>query len=88
MRLGKESTTDFPLQVDAVSSVPLRMGRTSRLASVAQRIAMFAVQGACSWIGCTTGAITRTGMAPLTKSSWILTRKQAGQGFVGALVTR
>ena len=53
VRLGMDGTTDFLLQVDGVSSVPLWMGRTSRLASVAQRIAMFAVQGVCSWLGCT-----------------------------------
>lgn len=53
VRLGMEGTTDFILQVDGVTSVPLWMGRTSRLASVEQRIAMFAVQGVCSWLGCT-----------------------------------
>lgn len=53
VRLGMDGTTDFLLQVDGVTSVPLWMGRTSRLASVAQRIAMFAVQGVCSWLGCT-----------------------------------
>lgn len=53
VRLGMEGTTDFVLQVDGVTSVPLWMGRTSRLASVEQRIAMFAVQGVCSWLGCT-----------------------------------
>ncbi|MBA1835401.1 HNH endonuclease signature motif containing protein [Corynebacterium wankanglinii] len=53
VRLGMNGTTDFLLQVDGVTSVPLWMGRTSRLASVEQRIAMFAVQGVCSWLGCT-----------------------------------
>lgn len=53
VRLGLNGTTDFLLQVDGVTSVPLWMGRTSRLASVEQRIAMFAVQGVCSWLGCT-----------------------------------
>ena len=54
VRLGMDGTTDFLLQVDGVTSVPLWMGRTTRLASVEQRIAMFAIQGVCSWLGCTT----------------------------------
>lgn len=54
IRLGMDGTTDFLLQVDGVTSVPLWMGRTTRLASVEQRIAMFAIQGVCSWLGCTT----------------------------------
>lgn len=54
VRLGMDGTTDFLLQVDGVISVPLWMGRTTRLASVEQRIAMFAIQGVCSWLGCTT----------------------------------
>ena len=53
IRLGMDGTTDFVLQVDGVTSAPLWLGQTQRLASVAQRIAMFAVQGVCSWIGCT-----------------------------------
>lgn len=53
VRLGMDGTTDFILQVDGVTNVPLWMGRTNRLASVEQRIAMFAVQGVCSWLGCT-----------------------------------
>lgn len=53
VRLGMEGTTDFVLQVDGVTSVPLWLGQSNRIASIAQRIAMFAVQGVCSWLGCT-----------------------------------
>lgn len=54
VRLGMDGTTDFLLTVDGVSGVPLHLGRSKRLASVGQRIAMFAIQGVCSWAGCTT----------------------------------
>lgn len=53
VRLGMHGTTDFVLQVDGVTGVPLALGRTERCASIEQRIAMFAVQGVCSWAGCT-----------------------------------
>ncbi|MDK6348250.1 hypothetical protein QP203_24715, partial [Escherichia coli] len=45
VRLGMDGTTDFVLQVDGVTSVPLWLGQSNRIASIAQRIAMFAVQG-------------------------------------------
>lgn len=54
VRLGMGGTSDFLLTVDGLSGVPLHLGRSRRLASVGQRIAMFAVQGVCSWAGCTT----------------------------------
>lgn len=53
VRMGMDGTTDFVLQVDGMTSVPLWMGQSSRLASIAQRFAMFAIQGVCSWLGCT-----------------------------------
>ncbi|WP_066526916.1 HNH endonuclease signature motif containing protein [Corynebacterium bouchesdurhonense] len=53
VRLGMHGTTDFVLQVDGVTGVPIALGRTERCASIEQRIAMFAVQGVCSWAGCT-----------------------------------
>ncbi|MBA1834913.1 HNH endonuclease signature motif containing protein [Corynebacterium wankanglinii] len=54
VRLGMEGTSDFVLTIDGLSGVPLHLGRSKRLASVGQRIAMFAVQGVCAWAGCTT----------------------------------
>lgn len=54
VRLGMDGTSDFLLTVDGLSGVPLHLGRSRRLASVGQRIAMFAVQGVCAWAGCTT----------------------------------
>ena len=45
VRLGMDGTSDFLLTVDGLSGVPLHLGRSRRLASVGQRIAMFAVQG-------------------------------------------
>ena len=54
VRLGMDGTSDFLLTVDGLTGVPLHLGRSRRLASVGQRIAMFAVQGVCSWAGCTT----------------------------------
>ena len=53
VRLGMDGTSDFLLTVDGLTGVPLHLGRSKRLASVGQRIAMFAVQGVCSWAGCT-----------------------------------
>lgn len=53
VRLGMHGTGDFVLQVDGVTGVPIALGRTERCASIEQRIAMFAVQGVCSWAGCT-----------------------------------
>lgn len=49
---GSEGPTHFVLQLDGVTGVPLSMGRT-RCASIAQRIALLAVQGVCTWTGCT-----------------------------------
>ena len=54
VRLGMEGTSDFVLTIDGLSGVPLHLGRSKRLVSVGQRIAMFAVQGVCAWAGCTT----------------------------------
>lgn len=54
VRLGTDGTSDFLLTVDGLTGVPLHLGRSKRLASVGQRIAMFAIQGVCSWAGCST----------------------------------
>ncbi|MDY5785105.1 HNH endonuclease signature motif containing protein [Corynebacterium sp.] len=51
LRLGLGGTSDFILQIDSVTGVPLSLGRT-RLASVEQRIALLALQGVCAWVGC------------------------------------
>ncbi|MDY5785558.1 HNH endonuclease signature motif containing protein [Corynebacterium sp.] len=50
IRLGLAGT-DFLLELDPVTGVPLSMGRT-RLASVEQKLAIFAAQGVCAWAGC------------------------------------
>ncbi|UIZ92986.1 DUF222 domain-containing protein [Corynebacterium sp. CNCTC7651] len=50
LRLGLNGT-DFIVQFDRVTNLPLSMGKT-RLATVAQRIALLAMQGVCAWTGC------------------------------------
>lgn len=52
LRLGLAGS-DFVVQLDPVSGMPLAIGRT-RLANLAQRLALFAAQGVCAWEGCTT----------------------------------
>ena len=47
VRLGMDGTSDFVLTVDDVTSMPLNLYRTRRLASLAQRITLLAVQGVC-----------------------------------------
>lgn len=54
---GGRGPAHFLLQIDGVRGVPLSLGLT-RGASIAQRIALLAVQGVCAWTGCT---------APLTE---------------------
>ena len=55
IRLGLGGT-DFVLQLDEVTGVPLSMGKV-RLASVHQKLALLAVQGVCAWAGCTKAAM-------------------------------
>ncbi|SDS69685.1 HNH endonuclease signature motif containing protein [Corynebacterium timonense] len=50
LRLGL-SGTDFILELDPVTALPLSLGRT-RLASVGQKLALLATQGVCAWAGC------------------------------------
>ncbi|WP_115685560.1 HNH endonuclease signature motif containing protein [Corynebacterium senegalense] len=50
IRLGL-SGTDFLLELDPVTALPLNLGRT-RLASIEQKLAIFAAQGVCAWAGC------------------------------------
>ena len=59
VRLGMNGTADFILTVDGATALPLNLYRTNRLASLAQRITLLAVQGVCAWTGCT---------APLTQA--------------------
>lgn len=58
VRLGMDGADDFVLTIEGASNVPLNLLRTSRTASIAQRVAMLAIQGVCSWTGCS---------APLTE---------------------
>ncbi|WP_158268473.1 HNH endonuclease signature motif containing protein [Corynebacterium liangguodongii] len=53
VRLGMEGADDFVLTIDGATGVPLNLVRSSRTASIWQRVAMLAVQGVCSWAGCT-----------------------------------
>lgn len=53
VRLGMDGTTDFILTVEGATGVPLNLLRTSRTASIAQRVALLAIQGVCAWTGCT-----------------------------------
>lgn len=68
VRLGMDGTSDFILTVDGVTGMPLNLGRTSRFASLAQRITLLAVQGVCAWTGCTT-PLTQTEIHHIT--SWL-----------------
>ena len=54
VRLGTDGTADFVLTLDGLTGEPLHLGRSRRCASIGQRIAMLAIQGVCSWAGCTT----------------------------------
>lgn len=58
VRLGTEGATEYLLTIDGATQVPLNLYRTRRTASIGQRIALLAVQGVCSWAGCS---------APLTE---------------------
>ncbi|WP_165164740.1 HNH endonuclease signature motif containing protein [Corynebacterium qintianiae] len=51
LRLGLGGT-DFVLQLDDVTGLPLSMGSV-RLATVHQKLALLAMQGVCAWAGCT-----------------------------------
>lgn len=53
VRLGIDGTDDFILTIDGATSVPLNLLRTSRTASITQRVALLAIQGVCAWAGCT-----------------------------------
>ncbi|WP_230471910.1 HNH endonuclease signature motif containing protein [Corynebacterium fournieri] len=67
-RLGMDGTSDFVLTVDDATSLPLNLYRTRRLASLAQRITLLAVQGVCAWTGCT-APLTETEIHHIT--SWL-----------------
>lgn len=54
VRLGMDGTADFVLTIDGASSVPLNLWRSNRTASIAQRVALLAIQGVCAWTGCST----------------------------------
>ncbi|MHA2788610.1 DUF222 domain-containing protein [Corynebacterium sp. S7] len=51
LRLGMTGS-DFVLQLDSVTGVPLSAGRT-RLSNFELRIIMLAMQAVCAWLGCT-----------------------------------
>lgn len=68
VRLGMDGTSDFVLTVDDATSLPLNLYRTRRLASLAQRITLLAVQGVCAWTGCT-APLTETEIHHIT--SWL-----------------
>ncbi|WP_018297867.1 HNH endonuclease signature motif containing protein [Corynebacterium lubricantis] len=51
LRLGFTGT-DFVVQVDSFTGIPLSMGET-RLADVYLRMAILAAQAVCAWFGCT-----------------------------------
>ncbi|AWB83084.1 HNH endonuclease signature motif containing protein [Corynebacterium liangguodongii] len=55
LRLGL-GKTDFILQLDDVTGLPLSLGAT-RLASVHQKLALLAAQGVCAWAGCDKAAM-------------------------------
>ena len=63
-----DGTSDFVLTVDDATSLPLNLYRTRRLASLAQRITLLAVQGVCAWTGCT-APLTETEIHHIT--SWL-----------------
>lgn len=52
LRLGL-SGSDFIVQFDRATGMPLSIGRT-RLANLPQRLVLLAAQGVCAWEGCTT----------------------------------
>lgn len=68
VRLGMDGTADFILTVDGATALPLNLYRTNRLASLAQKITLLAVQGVCAWTGCT-APLTQTEIHHIT--SWL-----------------
>lgn len=52
VRLGMDGTADFVLTVEGTTGVPLNLQRSTRIASIAQRVALLAVDGVCAWAGC------------------------------------
>ena len=68
VRLGMDGASDFVLTIDDATSLPLNLYRTRRLASLAQRITLLAVQGVCAWTGCT-APLTETEIHHIT--SWL-----------------
>ncbi|WJY66963.1 HNH endonuclease signature motif containing protein [Corynebacterium auris] len=50
LRLGL-SGSDFVLELDPVTALPLALGRT-RFANIGLKLALFAAQGVCAWAGC------------------------------------
>ncbi|WP_175934939.1 HNH endonuclease signature motif containing protein [Corynebacterium sp. Marseille-P4321] len=53
VRLGVGGAADFVLTLDNATHLPLHLHRSRRTASLAQRIALLALQGVCAWAGCT-----------------------------------
>ena len=52
VRLGMDGTADFVLTVEGATGVPLNLQRSTRIASIAQRVVLLAVDGVCAWSGC------------------------------------
>lgn len=52
VRLGVDGTADFVLTVEGATGVPLNLQRSTRIASIAQRVVLLAVDGVCAWSGC------------------------------------
>lgn len=52
VRLGLDGTPDFVLTVDGATTQPLHLARSSRIASIEQRVTLLALQGVCAWAGC------------------------------------
>lgn len=52
VRLGTDGASEFLLTFCSDSREPLNYYRSERMASIGQRIALLAMQGVCSWAGC------------------------------------
>lgn len=77
LRLGCAGS-DFVVQLDDVTGLPLSMGAV-RLASVHQKLALFAAQGVCAWAGCTKAAME-------LEAHHVLAWKDGGLTDIGNLV--
>lgn len=78
VRLGTDGATEFLLTFRSDSQEPLNYYRSERMASIGQRIALLAMQGVCSWAGCS---------APITEceAHHILAWIQGGNTDIGNL---